>query len=577
MIEITPMNEGTVMHKRNMQVTIWLGVWACFILSGCYQGYGQTVNSQTELDTLLSSLTPSTDSPPVPAPTQQPLMPTSAPTSIQTNEAFMVDGVLVYVVVQGDTLPDVARRYNVDLDVLALWNNITDVTSLLPDQILIIPPTHTPALQGGEPTASPATMTLTATAIPSPTPLARTDDNPVMHRVEVGQTLFQIAQTYGVTVDALAAANGISDTNQLIAGQDLIIPSVGIDDGASLPQPQITSEAGNTELVHVVTNGETLYQISLQYGVSLESLARINQIPDTNQVVAGQELRIPEATPSAIVMGENLSTDDTIPQRIAYNAPTQVNGVPLSQIVVISPEAEAKIQSIYARGQTMGRNPRAFSKLGDSTIENPHFLARFDNQQNFDYNLGEYAYLEAVISYYAGSFARQGEAVRRGMHAWTVFDPQWANNTNCRAGESPLACEFRIHNPSILLVRLGANDVGVPQAFESNMRDVIEFAIENGVIPIIGTKSDRNDGADNPNNRIIRRLVAEYQLPLWDFDHLADTLPRRGLTTDGIHMTTNFSHDYTVPATLQTGHGANNLSALILLDTLWQTLGYDAG
>lgn len=565
------------MYERNIQVAIWLGVWACFILSGCYQGYGQTVNSQAELDTLLSSLTPRTDSPPVIAPTQQPLMPTSAPTSIQTNEAFMVDGMLIYVVVPGDTLLDVARRYNVDFDLLALWNNITASESLLPDQILIIPPTNAPTTQTGEPIASPTLSAMsTAMAIPSPTSLARTDDATVIHRVEAGQTLFQIAQIYGVTVDALAVANGISDTNQLIAGQDLVIPSVDVDDGASLPQPQTTPETGDTERVHVVANGETLYQISLQYGVSLQTLARINQISDTNQVVAGQELRIPEATPSAIITGENVSTGETIPQRIAYNVPTQVNGVPLSQIVVMSPEAEAMIQSIYARGQTMGRNPRAFSKLGDSTIENPHFLARFDNLQGFDYNLGEYAYLEAVISYYAGSFARQGEAVQRGMHAWTVFDPQWANNENCRAGESPLACEFRIHNPSVLLVRLGANDVGVPQAFENNMRDVIEFAIENGVIPIIGTKSDRNDGADNPNNRIIRQLVSEYQLPLWDFDRLADTLPRRGLTTDGIHMTTNFSHDYTIPATLQSGHGANNLSALILLDTLWQTLS-DAG
>jgi len=158
------------------------------------------------------------------------------------------------------------------------------------------------------------------------------------------------------------------------------------------------------------------------------------------------------------------------------------------------------------------------------------------------------------------------------MHSWTVFDPQWADKSMCLSNESSLACEFRIHNPSILLIRLGANDVGVPQAFENNLRDVIEFTIENGIIPVIGTKADRNDGASNANNRIIRRLAEEYQLPLWDFDRLADTLPRRGLTTDNVHMTVNFSHDFTDPNTFTTGHGMHNLSALILLDNLWQIL-----
>ena len=142
----------------------------------------------------------------------------------------------------------------------------------------------------------------------------------------------------------------------------------------------------------------------------------------------------------------------------------------------------------------------------------------------------------------------------------------------CLSNESALACEFRIQNPSILLIRLGANDVGVPQAFENNLRDVIEFTIENGVIPILGTKADRNDGASNANNRIIRRLAEEYELPLWDFDRLADTLPRRGLTTDNVHMTINFSHDFTDPNTFTTAHGMHNLSALILLDNLWQIL-----
>ena len=45
-------------------------------------------------------------------------------------------------------------------------------------------------------------------------------------------------------------------------------------------------------------------------------------------------------------------------------------------------------------GLELGNNPRAFSKLGDSTIEHPYFLGRFDDGP---YNLGSYGYLKGAI------------------------------------------------------------------------------------------------------------------------------------------------------------------------------------
>jgi|GEM_PF-482136 len=624
------------MPKHSRQLIIVFSICACLILSGCYQGYGQEVNSEAELDNLLLSLTPN-NNPASPVPLQQSSpQPTLVPTLPQatdtletapTNAPIIADGgTIIHIVGPGDTLFDIAQQYNVQVELLSALNGIADPNSLFVEQALIIPPTNIPAEPTLESTESASLPTETVTPLPTltttptttvtssptalsaevspteltlstwtPTPtdesqLSADADVQTVHQVETGQTLFQISQQYSVSLDTLAAVNNIEDTSQLSIGQELLIPVSGTDT-TTLLIPTVTQEAdtlllvptttlqpeSNEPAVHVVSAGETLYQISLNYSVSLESLADENNIFDTNQVVVGQELQIPRATPLSVVTGDNTTSESVIPQRIALNIPTQVNGVSLNQIVQMSPQAEATILDIYERGQAMGRNPRAFSKLGDSTIENPHFLTRFDNWQGFEYNLGEYGYLQGVIDYYAGSFIRQGEAVRRGMHSWTVFDPQWANNATCIAGESPLACEFRVQNPSILLIRLGANDVGVPRAFENNMRDVVEFSIENGVIPILGTKADRNDGASNPNNQIIRRLAEEYQLPLWDFDSLANTLPRRGLTNDGIHMSFNFSHDYTDPATFRTGHGANNLSALILLDVLWQTLNPDVG
>lgn len=638
------------MRLRKSLIPMFLSVCTCLVLSGCFQGYGQDVSSQAEIEAILSSTPgnlsqPQQQNTPLVQPTSQPTRVPTLPQATATNTVLIQGGMIIHIVGDGDTLFGIAQQYGVTVEMLSALNGITDPNSLFVEQALIIPPTPMPQPPTEEstqtsnlPTASPTdlptltftptftvtpsltpsstaippteipTLTPSATAIPptaiptltpsatevillSQTPSSTAHDDQLratVHVIHTGETLFQISQQYHVPLEALTQANQIEDPSQVSIGQELVIPMIAISETFIGETPSITpsetatetppdiSEETPSDTIHVVSVGETLYQISLEYGISLESLADANDITDSNQVMVGQELYIPIATPMSVLDASDTTPQNaissTVPQRIALNYPTQINSIPTSQFVVISPEVEANILQIYQQGIQLGRNPRAFSKLGDSTIENPHFLARFDHWEGFGYTLGDYGYLQGVIDYYAGSFIRQGAAVRRGMHSWTVFDPQWADKSLCLANEPALTCEFRIQNPSILLIRLGANDVGVPRAFENNLRDVIEFSIENGVIPVLGTKADRNDGASNANNLIIHRLAIEYELPLWDFDRLADTLPRRGLTTDGVHMTVNFSHDYTDPNTFRTGHGVHNLSALVMLDSLWEIL-----
>jgi hypothetical protein len=246
-----------------------------------------------------------------------------------------------------------------------------------------------------------------------------------------------------------------------------------------------------------------------------------------------------------------------------------VNGVPFESIIVMPPEVVARAREIFATGQAIGRNPHAFAKVGDSTTENPHFLARFDEGP---YNLGDYAHLQPVIDQFRGSFNRDSVAVRIGLHAWTANDPAWADAGICLPNETPVQCEIRLHNPSIILIRLGTNDVGVGGMFEANIRQIIDTAIAAGVVPVIGTKGDRHEGS-NENNDILRRLAAEYRLPLWDYDRVADTLPGRGLDVDAAHMMTFYAHDYADPTAFTRGHAMHNLTALMVLDAVWRATG----
>jgi hypothetical protein len=288
-------------------------------------------------------------------------------------------------------------------------------------------------------------------------------------------------------------------------------------------------------------------------------VATITALPDeTDEVTPNVTIKIlPEVTVSVVSANEQTGVDEV---RV-------VNGVPVEMFIVMPEDVKARVQEIFLLGQEMGRNPRAFSKLGDSTIENPQFMTRFDNTE-FSYNLAEFDYLQPVIDFYRGSFGREGAAVRRGLHTWSVFDPMWATDPACMSGETMLECEFRVWNPSILFVRMGSNDSGIPGQVEKNLKQIVEFSLENGVIPIMGTKADRFEGS-NINNQIIRQIAADYQVPLWDFDLIAGTIPGRGLGDDRVHMTYFFEHDYSDPRAYRTGNGIHTLTGLMMLEAIW--------
>jgi LysM repeat protein len=364
------------------------------------------------------------------------------------------------------------------------------------------------------------------------------------------------------------------------------VPLTALPAAPAAPTIDPASLSQNT-IAHTIQTGDNLYRIAQAYEVSLEALIAINNLPDPSRVQVGQVIyvpgegvplaAIPTVQPSATTIPSPSPSPAVIsmvaeaPPAAPVGAPPLValNNVTLEQIVVMPPETEQHVREIWARGQELGNNPRAFSKLGDSIIENPYFLARFDDGP---YNLGQYAYLQPVIDYFAGSFGRSSVAVRRGLHSWSVFNPTWADKRFCQPNETVIACEFRLHRPSLVFVRLGSNDVGVPQSFERNMRQIVTFSIENGVIPVLGTKADRHEGPGDINNTIIRQITAEYHVPLWDFDRVASTVPGKGLEVDGVHLTAFYAHDYTQPVALTRGHGLHNLTALMALDRIWRVV-----
>lgn len=101
--------------------------------------------------------------------------------------------------------------------------------------------------------------------------------SPEVYTVQPGDTLWEIAEAHGTTVEALAALNGIVNPELIYPGQQLLIPSGG----------------QNSFFLYRIQPGDTLSEIAYRFGTTTETLADLNQISDPNRIYAGEVLRIP--------------------------------------------------------------------------------------------------------------------------------------------------------------------------------------------------------------------------------------------------------------------------------------------
>jgi len=108
------------------------------------------------------------------------------------------------------------------------------------------------------------------------------------------------------------------------------------------------------------------------------------------------------------------------------------------------------------------------------------------------------------------------------------------------------------------------------------MRRIVDYALERGVIPIIGTKADDFLDPGYANNATLRQIAAEYRLPLWDFQLVAQTLPDKGLLYDRVHLTLFPEFDWTLGEAYRTGHGLQNLTALMALAAVLDIVSEDS-
>jgi len=119
------------------------------------------------------------------------------------------------------------------------------------------------------------------------------------HVVRPGETLFCIGRGYHVNPWAIAYRNGLVNPNRLLVGQTLAIPAAP---WWYMPGPTCPPQWGPPppppppvicRAWHTVLPGQTLYRISLMYGVPMGMIVHANGIVNPNYIQAYQRLCIP--------------------------------------------------------------------------------------------------------------------------------------------------------------------------------------------------------------------------------------------------------------------------------------------
>jgi len=115
------------------------------------------------------------------------------------------------------------------------------------------------------------------------------------HKIRNGESLGQIAKRYHTTVSALKAANGVNGTS-IRAGKHLLVPvssqgqdSYKLSSGQRLKQKQNYKRKGY-KARHVVSPGDTFWDLSREYKVSVRKLAAWNGMAPGDPLRVGQKL-----------------------------------------------------------------------------------------------------------------------------------------------------------------------------------------------------------------------------------------------------------------------------------------------
>ncbi len=159
----------------------------------------------------------------------------------------------VYVIQSGDTLYSLAIRYKTTVDAILKANPGLDPTQLAIGQKICIP----------------------SAKVPRPRPCPGS-----IYTVVAGDTIYSLARRYNTTVDAILQANPDLNPDRLMIGQKICIP---------VPPAPPTCPG----FIYTIKSGDTLYSLSRRYNISVDAILAANPEVDPDKLMIGMKICIP--------------------------------------------------------------------------------------------------------------------------------------------------------------------------------------------------------------------------------------------------------------------------------------------
>ena len=260
------------------------------------------------------------------------------------------------VVKPGETLSEIAERYGTSVERLMQLNGLRSAKDLWAGSRIQVPGAGGGSNARGGGGASSGSGNYT---------------------VKPGETLSEIAERHGTSVDRLMQLNNLRSAKDLWAGSRIQVP------GASPARPASAAAPLNRNARdHKVQPGETLSEIADRYGISMDRLISLNGLKEPNDLQAGSTLRL--KAPTTPAARPRPSTVATKPPAKPTPKPVSTASKPAKPAVAASTTATPATSAATATAiasarpvtsQVVSSNPSAAAAKPSAAVAKPAVVA----------------------------------------------------------------------------------------------------------------------------------------------------------------------------------------------------------
>lgn len=328
---------------------------------------------------------------------------------------------LKHTVIQGETISQIAQKYQVTpYDIYKL--NPEAKSSLALNTILLIPVTEKQVSTD------------------------QTNNSFIEYEVNAQETLYGISKQTGVSIQTIEAYNSEIIKNGLKPGDILKIPTPTNSFKVS------TFENKTDTLFHIVKQQETPYNVSKQYGISLEELYKLNPSAQTNFKIDDKIIiRINKNVSSAVISEYQVKQSDSLsylvqPKETIYGLSQKFNCTE-AELVALNPILKDGLKDgiyikipksskfIFNKKPTVDltKTINIYKKNKDLVLLVPFNLTKIetDSTTKIQDRLKKDLFLNMTLDVYSGALMAIDSAKKLGISIKVkILDSEETNNSN---------------------------------------------------------------------------------------------------------------------------------------------------